>query len=140
MPRLTPEEFQEKHARNLKGSLDDIRKGIDRVTVAPGVKAAKKVEKLKTKWLAKVDDGTWAKNVAGVSLDEWKRKFKDIGVGRIGTGIDGAKDKVIDFAGQLLPHIATGQAALEGDADLTLEDSIARMTKFVRHMAKFKKK
>jgi len=140
MPRLTPEEFQEKHARRLKASLDDIRTGVARVTEAPGKKAAAKVDKLRAKILAKIDDGTWARNVGKVSLEEWKTKMTDIGVGRIAGGIDGAKAKVIDFAGQLLPHVDSGVAKVKAMPDLTLEDSIARMTTMVRHMAEFKKK
>ncbi len=38
--RLTPEEIAEKQARRLKGSLEDIRRGIDRVTVSPCVKGS----------------------------------------------------------------------------------------------------
>lgn len=140
MSRVTPEQFQEKHARRLKGSLEDIRAGVDRVTVAPGKKAADKVAKMRARLIAKIDDGTWAKNVGKVTLEEWKTKMADKGIGRIPEGIDGAKEKVINFAGQLLPHIDAGLAKLEGMADLTLEDSITRMTTMVRHMAKFKKK
>lgn len=140
MPRLTPEEFQEKHARRLKASLDDIRSGVDRVTEAPGKLAAAKVDKLRARLIAKIDDGTWARNVAKPSLDEWKTKMKDVGVPRISGGIDAAKAKVIDFAGQLLPHVDTGVAKVKAMPDLTLEDSIARMTTMVRHMAEFKKK
>lgn len=140
MPKLTPEQFQEKHARRLKGSLSDISAGIDRVTVAPGKKAAAKVDKMRSRLIASIDDGTWAARVGAVSLEDWKAKFKDKGLGRISAGIDGAKDKVIDFASQLLPHIEKGQAKIEGMADLTLEDSINRMNTMVRHMAEFKKK
>lgn len=140
MPRITPEEFQEKHARRLKASLEDIRAGVEKVTEAPGKKAAAKVDKMRARLIAKIDDGTWAKNVAKVSLEDWKTKMSEKGIGRIPDGIDGAKEKVVNFAGQLLPYIDEGLAKVEKLPDLTLEDSINRMTTMVRHMAKFKKK
>ena len=103
MAKLTPEQFQDKHARRLKASEPDIRLGIERVSVAPGVSAGKKADKMRANILKSIDDGTWKKRVEAVGLDVWKRKAIDVGVGRIASGIDAAKDKVINFAGQLLP-------------------------------------
>jgi len=39
MPKLTPAEYAEKHARRLKASTEDIRKGVAKVTEAPTAKA-----------------------------------------------------------------------------------------------------
>lgn len=140
MAKLTPEEFQEKHARRLKASIPDIEKGINRVTTSPTAKAAAKVDKMRAKLLARIDDGTWARRLKGVSLEEWKSKAIAKGVPRIASGIDGAADKVKDFAGQLLPHIDKIQADVQKMPDLTLEDSINRMSTFIRGMSKFRKK
>lgn len=140
MAKLTPEEYQEKHARRLKGSIQDIEKGIDRVTVAPGVQAAKKKDKMLTNLTKSVQDGTWARRVAGVPLEDWKSKMKTKGLVRIAGGIDDAKAKVIDFASQLLPAIDAAQAKVKAMPDLTLEDNINRMTTMAREMYKFKKK
>ena len=140
MARVTPEQFREKHARRLKGSLEDIVAGVQNVTTAPGVKAAEKADKMKANLVRRIDDGTWGRRVAGVSLDEWKNSVIEKGVNRIPAGIDAAAGKVEAFASQLLPHIDRGVAELDKMPDLTLEDSIARMTKFTRHMSKFRKK
>ncbi|KKK95972.1 hypothetical protein LCGC14_2667420, partial [marine sediment metagenome] len=43
------------------------------------------------------------------------------------------------FAEDLLPHIDAGQAKLKSMPDITLEDNIARMSTFVRHMANMKR-
>jgi len=139
MVKLNAGEFQEKWARRLKGSLEDIKKGVDKVTEAPGVKAAAKVEKLKAKWLAKIDDGTWAKQVSGVSLEEWKRLFKDKVTARLSSGVDGATAKVTKFAEKLLAYEDTLQGKVKRMPDLTIEDSIARATQWIREMGKFKK-
>tara|TARA_Y100000310_G_scaffold161880_1_gene161832 strand:- start:109 stop:534 length:426 start_codon:yes stop_codon:yes gene_type:complete len=138
--QLTPQEFQEKHARRLKASTEDIRAGIEAVTTSPTAKAADKAEKMKQNWLAKMNDGTIVNRLRAVSLEDWKAKAANVGVNRIPEGIDGASAKVVDFAGQLLPYVYRVSEEVRRMPDLTLEDSINRMTKEVREMAKFRKK
>ena len=140
MSRVTPEEFADKHARRLKAAAVDMRTGVNRVTVAPTSKAADKQDKMRTKLLASIDDGTWARRLRGVSLDQWKDKMLNVGVGRVSQGIDAAHDKVVDFANQLLPAVDAAKRKIDGMPDLTLEDSISRMSEYVREMDKFRKK
>lgn len=139
MAKLTAQEFQEKHARRLKGAVEDVRKGIDRVTENPCDKAAAKADKMLTNLTASVTSGKWAAGLKRVTLEEWKRKARDIGVNRIAAGIDGAADKVVAFAEQLLPHIDREQAKIKAMPDVTLDDNINRMTSFIRGMANFKR-
>lgn len=139
MAKLTAAEFQEKHARRLKGAVEDIRRGIDRVTENPCEKAAAKQDKMLANLQASVASGKWAGGLKRVSLDEWKKKARDKGVNRIAAGIDGAADKVRAFAEDLLPHIDREKAKLAGMPDVTLEDNINRMTSFIRGMANFKR-
>ena len=138
MAKLNPVEFAEKWGRRLKASTPDITKGIDRVTEAPGVKAAAQVEKLKQNFNKKVDDGTWARNVQ-VPLSEWKDKFKNVGVGRISGGVDKAKSKMEKFGAKLIPHVEAGQSKIDAMPKLTPEDSDARMISWSKHMRTFKK-
>jgi len=105
MAKLTASQFQEKHARRLKAAVEDVRQGIDRVTENPCEKAAAKQDKMLSNLTASVQQGKWAAGLKRVSLEDWKRKARDIGVNRIAAGIDGAKDKVVAFAEVLLPHI-----------------------------------
>ena len=139
MAKLTPAQFQEKHARRLKASVNDIKDGIDRVTENPCDKAAAKQDKMLTNLTAAVQSGKWAAGLKRVDLATWKAKARDIGVNRIAAGIDGAKDKVVKFAEELLPHIDREQAKLAGMPDVTLDDNINRMTSFIRGMANFKR-
>jgi len=139
MAKLTAVEFQEKHARRLKAAVEDVRKGIDRVTENPCEKAAAKQDKMLTNLTAAVSSGKWAAGLKRVSLEDWKKKARDIGVNRIAAGIDGAKDKVVAFAEQLLPHIDREKAKIASMPDVTLDDNINRMTSFVRGMASFKR-
>jgi len=138
--RVTPEEFAEKHARRLKASVEDIRRGIERVTEAPTAKAAAKENKMLANLTAAVSSGKWARRLRAVSLEDWKKAAIDKGVGRIATGIDGAYDKQVAFAGQLLAFEGTLLEKVDKMPDLTLEDSISRMTAWARGMSKFTKK
>lgn len=138
--RVTAAEFQEKHARRLKAAEPDIRAGIARVDTAPGELAAKKQDKMRARLMAKIDDGTWAARVRAVTLVDWKAKATDKGIPRISQGIDAAKDKVVNFASQLLPAVQAAATKIETMPDLTIEDSIARSGSFIREMSKFRKK
>ena len=140
MSKLTPKEAQEKHARNLKASVPDITLGVERVTEAPGKKAAAKQAKMLANLTAAVNDGTWAARVSAVSLEEWKGHMVAKGIPRISAGIDGAAAKTEDFFAQLFSYQDTIKVKLDKMPDLTLEDSISRMTTWVRDMAKFSKK
>lgn len=139
MAKLTAAEFQEKHARRLKAAVEDVRKGIDRVTENPCEKAAAKQDKMLTNLTAAVSSGKWAAGLKRVTLPQWKAKARDIGVNRIAAGIDGAKEKVIDFAEVLLPHIDRGKEKIKAMPDVTLDDNINRMTSFIRHMSELKR-
>lgn len=139
MSKLSATEFQEKHARRLKQSVEDIRKGIDRVTENPCDKAAAKQDKMLTNLTAAVQSGKWAAGLKRVPLEKWKKQARDVGVNRIAAGIDAAKEKTIAFAEQLLPHIDRGQDKIKSMPDVTLDDNINRMVSFVRHMGEFKR-
>ena len=139
MAKLTAAQFQEKHARRLKAATEDVRAGIDRVTENPCEKAAAKKDKMLTNLTRSVQDGKWEAGLKRVSLEDWKKKARDIGVNRISAGIDGAKAKVVMFAEQLLPHIDRGTEKIKVMPDVTLDDNINRMTTFIRHMATMKR-
>jgi len=137
--RVTPEEYAEKQARNLKASTPDIRRGVERVTESPTAKAAAAEEKMIARLTESVRSGKWANGLQRVTLEEWKAKMLGKGVPRIAAGIDAAYDKVVAFASELLPFQSTLQNKVEGMPDLTLEDNIERASEWMRGMAKFKR-
>ena len=139
MPKLTPQEAQEKHNRNLKNAVEDMRLGVERVNVAPTKLAAEKADKMLNNLTKAVQSGKWANGLNRVTLEDWKSKMINKGINRVATGIDEAADKVQDFYSDLFPHIEAGQSKVNKMNDVTLEDSINRMTTFVRHMAGFKR-
>ena len=140
MAKLTPQEAAEKWARNTKGATQDMQRGIQRVTEAPGIKAAEKADKMRAGVVAAIDDGTWAANVAAVPLAEWKDKMLNKGVGRVAAGVDGATGSQSDFYSQLFDHQEGIERELEGMPDLTLEDGINRAVHQMRRMSEFSKR
>ena len=116
-----------------------MRKGVERVTEAPTLKAAAKKDKMKQNLVAAIDSGKWEAGLKRVTLDEWKGKMIDKGLNRVAAGIDGAKDKVIAFYSEFLPHLDKISEELKKMPDLTLEDSITRMTHQVRRTSEFKR-
>lgn len=138
--RVTPDEFVSNHATGLANATEKITKGVNAVTEAPGVKAAAAKDKMRAKLLAKIDDGTWEKNTRAVSVADWKSKMINKGIPAISTGVTEAADKIRNFASQLLPAVEKAQASIATMPSTTLDQNIARMTKYVREMATFKKK
>lgn len=139
MARLTPAEFAEKHGRRLKGAIEDIRRGIEKVSVSPTEEAIKKKDKMVARLNEAITTGKWERGLKRVSLEKWRELILNKGLQRIPAGIDSARDKVEAFASELLPHIDRGVESVKRMPDLTLEDSINRMTTFIRHMAQFRK-
>jgi hypothetical protein len=140
MPKLTAEQLVEKHARRLKGSVADIQDGIARVTVSPTTQAAAKQDKMLQNLTTAVNSGKWKRGLQNVSLEQWKEAAITKGVPRIAQGIDGAHDKMLAFANQLLPFQANLQATLDKMPDLNLEDSVNRSAAWIRGMSKFVRK
>jgi len=138
--KMTPEEFAEKHARRLKASVEDIRTGVERVTESPTAKAATKQTKMLQNLQASVQSGKWAARLNSVSLDEWKSKTINKGLGRIAAGVDEAHDKTVKFGAQLLSFESNLKTSIDKMPDLTIEDSISRATAWIRGMTKFERK
>jgi hypothetical protein len=134
---LTPQQFQDKHNRRLKASIPDITLGVNAVTVSPTSAAAAKQAKMLDRLSTAVNSGKWAASLRAVTLDQWKTATVTKGIPRIAGGIDGSADKVIAFATRLLPFETTLQNTVNAMPDVTLEDSIARMTAWVRGMVTF---
>ena len=138
MPKMTGSEFAEKWSRRLAGATEDIRRGVESVSEAPGKKAAEK----KTKWVAKMTEAStqekWARNVAGVTLEEWKRKTLEVGLGRISSGVTASTPRMAKFGEQLLTYQETNLPKIRSMPDVTLADTKARMDAWFDIMSKFR--
>lgn len=134
MAKVTPQEYAEKWGRRLKGSVEDVRRGINRVTEAPGIAAARSKELMKARIIEAIDNGTWEEQVGKVTLAEWKDAALNKGVNRIAAGVDGAQTKQQRMAANLLAAVDEEAAKVKAMPKGTIEDSINRMNSFARGM------
>lgn len=135
----TPAEIAAKWAKNAQAATSEYVDGINRVSVSPTELAAAKETKFKTNLLKAIDDGKWKKGLLAVSLSEWKKKAIEKGSANYGVGIRAAESEMESFMSEVMPHIESGKAIIDKMPDITLSDSIARATKWIEHMAKFKR-
>lgn len=135
--RVTAAEFAEKWGRRLSQAGPDIRLGIERVTENPAEKAVQAKDKMVAKFNEAMSGDKFERSMRRVSLSDWKRAAIDVGLGRIAQGVEKAQPKMAEFGRQLIDHINGQLANIDRMPDVTLEDSIARMTAFTRGMATF---
>lgn len=138
MATKNPSDVASKWSRNLSASTEDIRKGVNNVRVAPGEQAASKQAKMRQNLLSAIDSGKWADNTRAVTLQQWQGAMINKGLNRISQGATAAEPKMLAFMQKLLPYQEQLSATVDAMPDLTLEDSIARMTAFIRGMSNFK--
>jgi len=132
--KLTPAQTSEKWARRTKGAVADAVAGVNRVTESPTAKAASKQTKMLTNLTASIQDGTWAKRLEGVSLDEWKTKTAAKMAERLAGGVDGAAAKREKFDTWLVGTLNEVLPAIDAMPDLTIEDSVNRVRTLMEHL------
>lgn len=138
MSRMTGQEAADKWQARLAGSTAEITRGINRVTEAPGMKAAQKQDKMLRGITEAVQSGKWARNVSAVSLADWKKAALEKGVSRISAGATAAVPKMASTLTKIFAHQDTIQNELANMPDITLEENLARMVHQARRMADFK--
>ena len=136
MAMRDPAEVAAKWARNTSAATADYTAGVDRVTEAPGRKAAAKVDK----WRAglQASEAKYVRNVGRVSLEEWRSAAKEKGAQRLAQGASQAQDKFAARIAPVLSHIETVRQAISTMDDTTLEGRIARSAEFQRRMAAYR--
>lgn len=135
---VDPQAYAEKWARRTGQATQDYVAGVQGVQTAPGQQAAAQ----QATYLARVNEsaGKWARNVAGVSLQDWKDKTVNVGAARISSGVTAAQSKMAAVASQLLPAVAAAAAASRAMPKQTLDQRIQRSVAFQQAMSKFQKR
>ncbi|MGH7743508.1 MAG: hypothetical protein ACREQ5_01620 [Candidatus Dormibacteria bacterium] len=135
--RVTPQSGSDKWKNRLSGATQEITDGVNRVTEAPGAKAASK----KAKWYAAITQAQdkWARNVAAVSLDQWKKAFLSIGVQRIAQGAQAKQDKYTRFAQEFYPFLDQNIQKVNAMPDTTIEERFQKALMMMRLNHDFKR-
>lgn len=132
---LSPSDISEKWNRRMKGSIQDIQKGIDGVTDSPAEAAVAKQDKMLQNLTQAINDGKWASGLSKVTLQDWKSKTKQKVQERLAGGVDGAMGKRKDFDQYLVNTLNGILPDIKNSPDMTLEDSVNRVRMLMEHMA-----
>lgn len=135
--RVTPAQAAAKWKDRLSAATTEIEQGVSRVQEAPGMAAAKQINK----YLAGVQASAqkWRTNVSRVSLGEWQDAMKNVGIPRIATGAAAKVGKVESFQAEFQPHLEKVMAEVNAMPSDNLAQRIQRATRMMEGNAKFQR-
>lgn len=139
MVKASVDQVVKKWTTNTKNATGYMTSGVQSVTTSPMEVAAQRLDKARTNYVARIDDGTMAAQLRKVTLSQWQDAMINKGVGRVSAGVDAAQSKTTDAFGKLLPYIQKGQDVVGKMPKTSLQDSKNRLTAWFDHMAAYKK-
>jgi L-amino acid N-acyltransferase YncA len=134
---LTPEQIADKLIRRGGAAIEDYRAGVTAVTESPTVAAARKIDKMQSRFNDAIASGKVKRRMEAVTIDAWKKATLELGANRLASGLSAAKPKIVAFQTEFQPFQTAVTARTRAMPDTTIEDSINRMVNQVRETAKF---
>lgn len=130
--KIDAQQWLTKWGSRLNAASAEIKTGVQAVTTAPGVSAAK----AKDLWLANLQAAAnkWATNVAAVSLSAWQSAMVNKGIGRIAAGVTTAQQDKQGVIGNLLNVVYAGQAMVNQTPRGSIETNIQRAVSMMQYM------
>jgi len=128
--RLTPQESTQKWMQRTQAAVPEYVQGVNRVSTAPGEQAAAQADA----YIAGVQAALnkWKRNVAAVSLADWKDRAANIGGPRIAAGVNAAMEKTLRATERNFQNIDNALAGLPPRG--TFDQNVQRMTQFVTRL------
>ncbi len=131
---MTAQEITEKWQRRTTAAVPDAVAGVQRVTDSPMEAAANQESKMLQNITKAVTSGRWAAGLRAVPLETWKsvtaKKIQE----RMGGGVAAATAKRGKFDAYMVNTVNSILPTIKDMPDMTIEDSIARVGTFMRHM------
>lgn len=94
----------QKWNKNLTGSIDSIKAGVNGVTENPMEKAAANVDGMRAGINRALDSGKWQRSLRAKTTDDWRQAMLKKGVNRIADGARQAQPAMQKFMEQWLPY------------------------------------
>ena len=135
---LTPAEIADRQVRAAQGAGDKMIKGAQAVSESPTQAAKRAKQKMINAFNESMNDGTYEAGCDSVTAEDWRKAFIEKGVQRYATGVQAAKQRIIDFWNAFQPHQESVRQQVRAMPDLTLEDRIQRAVANMRGLAQFK--
>ncbi len=132
---LDPTSATNKWVSRMQAAGPQITEGVNAVTTAPGVAAAKQ----SAKWLAKLQasQAKWAKNVAAVSLSDWQTAMTSRGIPNISAGVTAKQGNYAAFAAKFFPYLQAGKATIDAMPTDSLSAGIAKAAAQITYNSKY---
>lgn len=134
--RVNAQDATQRWVSGVSGATQKIAEGVDRVTQAPGAKAAAKAQK----WLNEVNASAakWQRNVARVSLTEWQDAMKNVGIPRVAQGAQAKQAKYEAGMAAFLPFLSNVVSRADQMDDTTLASRINKAVFVMTETAKYR--
>jgi len=139
MAMKNPSEVARKWSRNLAGSGESVKAGVNAVTSNPAEAAIRQQDVMVQNFTQAVTSGKWARNLGRVTLQDWQKAMIDTGIPRITSGAAKGLPKMESFLNQFLPYLEQGQNALKTMPRGNLQQNIQRAVMMIQHNANFKR-
>ena len=139
MAAKNPGDVARKWSRNLGGSMEAVKAGVNAVTVSPAEKALAQIDAYLQGVTRAVADGKVQAGLRRVTLEDCKQAMLNKGVTRIASGASAAIPKMERFLSEFLPHVEAGQRKLEGMPRGDLAQNIQRAVMMMEHNAQFRR-
>lgn len=134
----SPERWVEKQLARVRVSGDDYKAGVEAVTESPAAAAlaanAKRIANIKKS----IENKTWEKRMAKVSMEDWKTKTATLGADRFIPGVEANIDKIEAFVHGFQPKLASLQSSVKAMPQTSESERDARMLANARGMRKLK--
>lgn len=128
----------DKWSRNLAGSTESIRAGVQSVTTNPAEKAIAAKERYVQGVQRAAAEGKYERGLRKVSLQMWQESMINKGLSRIASGASAGKSKMVAFMDKWLPYEEQLKQKLASMPRGDLQQNIARMVAAVEHNASFR--
>lgn len=138
MAMKNPSVVADKWSRNLAGSTESIKAGVQGVTTNPAEKAIAAKERYVTGVQRAAAEGKYERGLRKVSLQMWQESMLGKGLSRIAGGASAGKTKMASFMEKWLPHEEALKQKLQNMPRGDLAQNIARMVAAVEHNASFR--
>ena len=138
MAQKNPADVAAKWARNLGGSTDSIRRGVQAVTQNPAERAIARSDAYLAGVQRAIAEGRYARGLRRTTLQSWQDSMINKGLPRVASGANAAMPKMEAFLNAFLPYMSGLQAKLANMPRGDLQTNIARMVATVEYAAAFK--
>lgn len=125
--KTTAQQWAQDWVAGMNGAAEKMKRGVQAVTVSPGIGASDAIEKMRANWIKAIDNGTWQQAVTSYSLQQWQASMINKGIPRIADGVRNSQMKVQNYAQRAIPIYQQLQAQIDQMPKRTLADSLQRV-------------